>query len=167
MATTNIMTNRINEIVPPASILLINTNADGIKQALPFEGEFALTDAERATQLSMNVNNRVFVTDVMTEMGISGGVLPPFVLVTNVQRDATLFDQLDAIESRLMNILQVVRDLKRMAAHEAYATALAVYKMYEMAAAAGVPGAQESYNRLRERFDAQGQGGGAEEQPEA
>ena len=152
----SITTNRVNLTITSADTTAINTAVGTIKTKLPMGGEFALTEDERNSLLSMNVDNRQFVSDVLVEMGISGNVLPAYITAPTLQNDTTLYDQLDAVESRLSNVLQIVRDLKRMAAHEAFATALAVYKMYELAAAGGVPGAQESFDRLKARFEGQG-----------
>ena len=93
-------------------------------------------------------------------MGISGaGIIPPFLNATIIQTDLTLFGQLDSIESNLTNLLRRVSDLKRICGSESYDNGLEVYRIYEAATMAGIPGAKESYEKLKQRFDGQGNPG--------
>jgi hypothetical protein len=58
----------------------------------------------------------------------------------------------------LEGLLRKVRDSKRVAGHEAYVMALTIYTMFKSLAAVGVPGAQQSADRLGERFKQSGGG---------
>ena len=151
---SNVTENRLNTVIAQADMTTINTNVSGINSKLPLG---SLNEEQRGSMLSINEANKVFAEDVVMEMNISGtGIVPPFLNVTFIQTDLTLFGQLDSIEANLMNTLQRVKDLKRIAGHEAYGMALAVYKIYECANAAGIPGAKQAYDKLKARFDAQG-----------
>jgi hypothetical protein len=65
---------------------------------------------------------------------------------------------------KLEDYLDKERDTQYLAGVEAYAICLIYYRMIEAAAKAGLPGADERYNRLKSRFMGQGPQGG--EQPE-
>ena len=119
-----------------------------------------LTDEECSRFRAIDVNNKIFVEDTIIEMGISGtGIIPPFLNAAIIQTDLTLFGQLDSIESNLTNLLRQVSDLKRICGSESYDNGLAVYRIYEAADLAGIPGAKESYDKLKQRFDGQGNAG--------
>lgn len=151
---SNLTQNRLNVTLTPAAVTAINSGITAIEAQLPAG---SLTDEERNSYRAIDVNNKVFVEDVITEMGISGaGIIPPFLNSTIIQNDLTLFGQLDAIESKIINVLRHVSDLKRICGSEGYDNGLAVYRIYEAAAMAGIPGAKESYDKLKQRFDGQG-----------
>ncbi len=154
---SNLTQNRLNTTLTAAAVTSINTSITAIGAQLPAG---SLTDEERTGFRSIDVNNKIFVEDTITEMGISGaGIIPPFLNAAVIQSDLTLFGQLDSIESNLTNLLRHVTDLKRICGSEGYDNGLAVYRIYEAAAMAGIPGAKESYDKLKQRFDGQGNTG--------
>ena len=62
------------------------------------------------------------------------------------------------MESGVKNLLQNISDLKRIAGDEAYSMSTAIYKIYESANAAGIPGAKQSYDKLKVHYEKQGGG---------
>lgn len=159
----NLTENKLNLLLVAADITTINTSIDSITNILPVLG---LTDEQRSTYSAIDVNNKIFVEDVITEMGISAtGIIPSFLNATFIENDLTLFEQSDAVEARMENLMQQVRDIKRVAGAEAYDMARAVYKIYEVASLAGIPGAKTAYEKLKVRFD--GQGNSAGRKPDA
>ena len=88
------------------------------------------------------------------------GIIPAFIKPVHIKNDFTLFEQLDAIESNMTNVLRRISDLKRIAGSEAYDYSLTVYRIYESANLAGIPGAKESYDKLKVRFESQNAGAG-------
>jgi hypothetical protein len=88
-------------------------------------------------------------------------MLPSAVNVGALGNDLVLFKQLDGIEGQLEGLLRKVRDAKRVVTHEAYAMALTIHTMYRLLAAVGVPGVQQSADRLGERFAQTGGGASA------
>ena len=150
----NLTQNRLNVTLTPATVTAITTAIAGVAAQLPAG---SLTDEERGSFRAIDVNNKIFVEDVITEMGISGaGIIPPFLSAAIIQADLTLFEQVDVIESGIINLLRRLSDLKRISGSEGYDNGLAVYKIYEAAAMAGIPGAKESYEKLKQRFEGQG-----------
>ena len=153
-AMSNITENRLNTVLAAADIAAINTAITAITAKLPAG---SLDDDQRHVLKSIDVNNKVFVEDTLIELGISGaGIIPAFINQAFIQNDLTLFEQLDGVEASLLNLLQKIADLKRICGHESYSAALTVYKIYEAANLAGIPGAKQAYDKLKARFDAQG-----------
>ena len=150
----NINQNRINTILSAAIIAGINSNIVNIGLQIP---NVSLDEDERSSLLSLDVDNKVAAEDAITELGISGsGIMPAFINPNFIQNDLTLFEQMDAIDAALDNLKRKVSDVKRIAGHEAYAATLTVYKIYEAANAAGIPGAKQAYDKLSARFKGQG-----------
>lgn len=151
---SNILENKLNQTFTAIIMTMIKDNIVEILDAMP---DGTLTPEERSSLLGMDVDNKVFAEDCANEIGISGaGIIPPFISAVNLKNDIDFFEQLDVIEAQLSNAVQIVSDLKRICAHEAMTTANAIYKMYEMANLAGIPGAKQGYDKLKERYKANG-----------
>lgn len=154
----NLTENKLNTIISVADLATIATSINTISSKLPVG---SLTDDQRQSLKGIDVENKIFVEDVITELGISAtGIIPAYINPSFIQNDLALFDQLDGVEANLKNVLQKISDLKRIAADEAYGMALATYRMYDGANQAGISGAKQSYDKLKTRFDAQITGAG-------
>lgn len=150
----NITENRLNSIISAADLTTITTAISSIDSQLPVG---SLTDDQRGTKKAINVNNKIFVEDVITEANVNGeGIIPSYVITEDIQTDITLFDQLDTIESGLAKLQQRVSDLKRICGDKAYTGALVIYKLFESANLAGINSAKQSYDKLKDRFVNQG-----------
>jgi hypothetical protein len=155
---SNITENKLNAAIAAADITIINTSITTISSKLPAA---SLTEGQRSGLKSIDVNNKIFVEDVLTEMSISGaGIIPAFINQAFIANDLALFQQLDALESGVANLSRKIADLKRIAGDEAYTGALAVYRIYDGANQAGVPGAKQAYDKLKMRFNSQNTGVG-------
>jgi hypothetical protein len=153
----NISENKLNTTISAADLTIINTSITTIASKLPAG---TLTDEQRANLKAINVDNKIFVEDVINQIGLNGaGILPAFINQAFIQNDYTLYEQLDVIDSALSNLSRRVSDLKRICGDESYTGSLAVYRIFDGANAAGVPNAKEAYEKLKVRFDAQNGGG--------
>ena len=153
----NITENKLNLVITTADLAAISTNMAAIGLKLPAG---SLTDDQRMNLKSINVDNKIFVEDAITEMTVNGsGIMPAFLNAANLQNDITLYDQLDTIESGINTLLQRIADLKRIAGDEAYTGGLTVYRIFESANSAGLNQAKQPYEKLRARFNAQGSAG--------
>jgi len=72
-----------------------------------------------------------------------------------LQNDLTVFEQLDQMESAASNLLQRIKDAKRIAGHEAYGVANAIYKAFRSANEDGIANSKAPFDRLKVRYDAQ------------
>lgn len=146
----NLTENRLDTTLTESTLTTIVENVNEINALLPVG---SLTDEQRDSYAAIDVDNKIFVEDTLTEMTISGeGIIPTFLKRENIEKDFTLFEQLDAVESKLRNTLRKVTDLKRICGSEAYDVSLSVYRIYESASRAGIPNAKESYDKLKIRF---------------
>ena len=85
----NLTQNRLNVILTPAAVTTTNTAIAAIAAQMPAG---SLTDEERNSFRAIDVNNKIFVEDTITEMGISGaGIIPPFLNSGNIQNDLTVW----------------------------------------------------------------------------
>jgi ABC-type Zn uptake system ZnuABC Zn-binding protein ZnuA len=151
---SNLSENRINVVIAAADITTINTSINAILSKIP--ENTTLTDSQRLNYTAINVSNKVFAEDVLTESKQTGnGILSPFINLEFLENDLTVFSQLDAIESALSNALQRVKDAKRIAGHEAYGMASKAYNSYKDAADAGVANAKSGYDKLKVRYESQ------------
>ena len=152
---SNLSENRINVVLLAADVTAINTAVSTILSKVP--ANTTLTDEQRVSYNAINVANKVFADDCLAEAQANGtGILPAFVNLTNLQNDLDVFEQLDQIESMLNNTLQRVADAKRIAGHEAYGQANVVYSAFKTANESGIENAKSSFDKLKARFEAQG-----------
>ncbi|MEP7169857.1 MAG: hypothetical protein ABI855_10855 [Bacteroidota bacterium] len=156
MANPNV--NRIDTTISAPDMTHIT---DGIAEANLGLEPYAkvLTEDEREDMFSLAVENEDFADAALEEGQLLNAELPPVVqtMVSRLGKDLGIFHQLDTVENTLMlPILLKVKDTKRLAAHEGYTGALAIYKMIEAGAAMGLPGFQAAYDRLKARFAGQG-----------
>lgn len=155
---SNLSENRINVVIASADITTINTSINAILSAIP--ENTTLTESQRGGYNAIDVTNKVFAEDVLTEAKITGaGILTPYINLDHLENDLTIFNQLDTIESGLSNLLQRVKDAKRIAGHEAFGMANSAYGNYRDAAEAGIANAKSGYDKLKVRYEAQGNGG--------
>jgi hypothetical protein len=152
---SNLSENRLNVVLPAADITAINTSIATILSKVP--ANTTLTDEQRLGYNAINVANKVFAEDCLIEALANGtGILPGFINIPNLQNDLTIFNQLDTIASALNNALQRIEDAKRIAGHEAFGQATNIYNSFKQAHESGIPNATTTYNKLKVRFEAQG-----------
>ncbi len=153
---SNVNQNLVNLVIAPAAITEIMGAITTIEAALP---DATLTEEQRRTYNAISVDNKIFAEEVLDEMTNNTNVIiPAFYNKDFLESDLELFEQVESIKSRMLNVVQRLDDLQRVAGHESYGMGTAVYGMFEMMARSGMPGAQASYDRLKARFA--GQGGG-------
>lgn len=153
---SNITNNRVSAQLDPQALDAVRANINAIRQQMPFL--VGLTVEERVTMPKINEANKIFVEDCVNVMQNNGEFLPAYLDVAEVQRDLTLFSQLDAISVQLEKLLEQINDTKMLAGSEAFGTSLAAYRLFAAAAKAGLPGADSAYDRLKARFAQQGGG---------
>jgi ABC-type Zn uptake system ZnuABC Zn-binding protein ZnuA len=155
---SNLSENRLNVVLAAADVTAINNSIATILSKVP--ANTTLTDEQRTGYNAIDVANKVFSDDCLSEALANGtGILPGFISLPNLQNDLTVFNQLDAAASALTNALQRIEDAKRIAGHEAYGQATTIYNSFKQAHENGVPNATAAFNKLKVRFEAQGNAG--------
>ena len=154
MSNTN--QNLLNQVIAALTVTEISESLATVESALP---DATLTDEQRRSLNAISVDNKVFAEEMLDEMNTNpNAAVNATYNLEFLDNDLELFRQVETIISRLMDILQRLDDLKRLAGHEAYGMATAAYGMLEVMARTGVPGAQASYDRLKPRFAKSGGG---------
>ncbi len=149
----NLNPNRLNLTYLPADLSLMKANANATISKIPADA--TLTDEERKkSAMDIDVENKIFVEDVLNELSSNGtAIMPAWFNMGNIQTDFTFFEQSDSVLTMYKNVVMRLNDSMRIAGREAYAAALVAYEQYKSAAEAGIPGAQESYDKLKARFE--------------
>ena len=152
---SNLTENKINVVLAAADLTAINNAVATILTAIP--ANTTLTDEQRASYNAINVANKVFASDCLVEAQQNGtGILPGFINLTNMQNDLTVFEQLDQVESAVNNLLQRIADAKRIAGHEAYGQANVICNAFKTASDSGIANAKSAVEKLKVRYEAQG-----------
>lgn len=150
----NLTENRLDTIMAPEDLAAITEAVSVITSKLP---AVSLTDVQRRRMKRINVANKVFVEDAITQATLNGeGILPPYISPAAMRRDLTLYEQADQIRATLTGLMQHIDDIKQVTGDELYSTALATYHFFESAHKAGVSNAITGYQALHRRFRGQG-----------
>jgi hypothetical protein len=146
----NITFNRIDTLISDTDITAIKADIQHISSLIP---RYGLTPDERKSFRGMNVDNKAFTEDCIMQLRANGAeTMPPYIKTDDLIADFALFEQLDLLKSMLNQVASQVETAQRIAGKEAYDTALKVYKLYEAAAEAGVPGSKTAFEQLNQRF---------------
>ena len=137
-----------------AQITAVKTAIQTIQTNMPFL--LGLTMEERSSLPKINVANKAFTEDAINAMVNNPTLLPAYFNVAEMQKDMTLFAQLDELNILINQLAERVSDTQMLAGSEAYVSALAAYRNFEAAANAGVSGADTIYDLLKSRFANQG-----------
>ena len=147
----NVNNNRLDKIIDEATLVRIN---DGVASLLGLLPEASLTDEERGSMVSMDVDNKVFADNVLIEaQGPAKNILPAFIDLKTFENDLTLAEQAEAIASKFAELSRRVSDIHRIASSETMATASLIYNLIQAANKAGVSGAKEPYDKLKKRYE--------------
>lgn len=152
MAT--LQNNRISATLSAQDIHDILGAIQVIESKLPFI--VGLTAEERKSLPKINRLNKLFVDDALQACNNNSQLLPNYVSVAEIQKDYDLYRSLEQILQPLAQLYEKVRDTQILAGSEAYSSSLTVYKLFQMAAAVGMPGMDTIVSQLAERFSGQG-----------
>ncbi|CAM3948441.1 hypothetical protein FLAN108750_00720 [Flavobacterium antarcticum] len=148
---SNLNENRIDTVLTDAVLTTITNAIKAIADNIP---NVTLADVQRNELLSMDVDNLVFANDTFAELeNLGPEIMPGYINADRFRKDLEIRAQMDRIESKLLSVVQMVSDCKRVAAHEALSTALSVYHIIKAADKAGIVGARQSNVKLKKRFD--------------
>jgi|GEM_PF-2203397 hypothetical protein len=155
---SNINENRLNFVFTAADITLMNTSANAILAKMPANS--SLSEDQRDSYNAISVENKVFCEECLSEAQSTGtGIVSSYINLPNLANDLTLNSQMASLEGTLSNLLQRIRDIRRVTGHEGYKASNAIYGDYGRAAEAGIDNAKSGYDRLKVRYEAQGNGG--------
>ncbi len=151
---SNLTENRLNTTISATDLTAINTALATLLAKLP---AVSLTDDQRKSMKSIDVDNKVFAEDAIYQINSNGaGVIPAYVSASSMQTDLALYEQADQIKATLNAVMQRVDDIRQVTGDELYTAALTSYRLFESASAAGIPNAKTGYEALKVRFAGQG-----------
>lgn len=116
----------------------------------------ALTPGERKSLPKMSDGTLPFVQKALDYAKASSQFVPTYIDVPELQVDVAATESLLAMERPLEQLTQQLSDTVMLSGSEAYVAALAYYNSVKQAAKMKVPGAEQIYNDLRQRFEGQG-----------
>lgn len=150
----NLTNNRLSITLTPEELKKALNALQEVNAVLPFLT--GLTVEERMKLPKIDGSNRLFVQDALKVMKQNGAIMPNFVNVEELEKDFTLYEQLDSVLSAVNQLQEKLRDTQMLAGSEAYSSALMAYRMFQMAADAGLPGMDTVVDDLKQRFAGQG-----------
>lgn len=155
---SNFNENRLNLVFPAADITFINTSLNGILAKMPANS--SLSADQRDSYNAISVENKVFCEECLSEALSTGtGIVSSYVNLANFGNDLTLNNQMASLEGTVSNLLQRIQDIRRVTGHEGFKVGNVIYGDYARAAEMGIDNAKAGYDRLKVRYDAQGNGG--------
>ena len=160
----NLGNNRVSASMTPEDFNAVKQAIFEIRNRMPFL--VGLTTDERKKMLKINRSNKLFVSDAIEVARENPEVLPYYLTTDELEKDFTLFQQLNELLLPLEQLFERVRDTQILAGSEAYQTSLVLYKLTRVAADAGMPGMDTAYAKLRVRFEGQGSPGNGEKNAE-
>jgi len=146
--------NQISALLTPAETEAIRTAMDIIRQKLPFL--INLTDEERQTYAKMGDKTVAFVSKALEYARENPHLVPPYLNVSEFEKDMQLIVQLRGILRPLLSLVEGLDDTLMLAGSESYAAALTFYNSVKMASKMNVPGTTAIYNDLKVRFPGRG-----------
>ena len=152
---SNLSENRLDLVLTPADYLTMSDAIRTFVDLLP--GHTSLTDEQRLSYSAINVVNKVFCEDVLSESQVIGtDILPAYINLSALENDLVIFKQLDDLSNALDNAQQRLSDAKRIAGHEAFSQSTVIYNAIKMASDVGIPNAKAAYTKLKVRFEVSG-----------
>ena len=150
----NITNNRISAVLEPDNLKKVLLLLEDAANIMPFL--IGINSEERMRLPKIDGSNRLFVQDAIKVMKQNSSLMPTFVNIEELEKDFTLYEQLDTVLSFVNQLQEKLRDTQILAGSEAYSTALVAYRMFQMAADAGLAGMDSIVDELKQRFAGQG-----------
>jgi hypothetical protein len=155
---SNINENRINFTFTAADITAMNTAVNTILTKMPANS--SLSEDQRLSYNAIDVDNKVYCDECLSEALATGtGIISTYISLPNLTNDLTVFEQMKNLQGAVNNLSQRISDVIRIAGHESFKVSNQIYKNYKDAAENGVDNATAGYERLKQRYDAQGNAG--------
>ena len=144
------MENRISAEVSPETVVDVNKAIDGVKTALPFLKDVSKTQLEGL--LVVNDRRKPFVEKALFYAGENPKIDPGSGLLEEAVKDFDLFNILNGFEKKLISLLEMVTDTKRLAGADAYEVSRFIYRKAKMELDMGEPGLQDVVDELGKLF---------------
>ena len=121
-----------------------------LKQKLPFV--IGLTNQQRHDMLKLGDKTVGFEEKCATYMGNRPDLIPPYIDMVELGKDRAARAQVGTIMRALAEVTQSLDDTDMQLSHEILLPDMSFYNNVQLSAHNNVPGAQEIYDDLSERF---------------
>lgn len=149
------MDNRISYRIPEEDLREINESMNRINFLLA-KFVLAMTPKQRQAKDKLGDASSLFVGKVIEYANSNPELVPPYLLLKEMEKDFDLVNQIKPILRGINQIQSVLADTKAHAGFETYKSGLAIYKTIGQAAKLNVPGAQTIKESLEFRFKGMG-----------
>jgi hypothetical protein len=152
------MENRVSIEIPEADLAAAKAARQQVQSILaPYV--IALTPEQRKSIPKMSDGTEPFVEKVMAYAESNAQFLPPFVNLSEMQRDWLAVSGLIPLLRMVDQLQDTLGDTSMMAGSEVYVGALSYYNSVKQAAKVNAPDAKAIYEDLRKRFERRNRNG--------
>ncbi len=154
------MENKISIEIPESDLQAVKAALVQVQSILaPYV--VALTPDQRRTIPKMSDGTEPFVAKVVEYAVEDPHFLPPFVHMTEFEKDWKAISSLLPLLRMVTQIQDTLSDTAMLAGSEAYVSALSYYNSVKQAAKVNVPDAKAIYEDLRKRFEKKSRSSGS------
>lgn len=149
MARSKVVPNRISTVMSEEDVTTVLAGLLAAKARMPFL--VGLTDEERRELPRVGDRDRAFIDKAYEVAGKVAAYLPASFNLEEMRRDVALMDALSPIILEVSQLAQKLADTYTLAASEAYAAALLIYRYAKDAK--GIEGLDKALDDLGQRFE--------------
>jgi len=148
------MSNYISAEITAAKITETLGLLTTVKSNMPFL--MKLENASKKGMISLDDSRSPFVVKCLQYAQKEAKIVPPYVDLVELNKDLTLFTNLQNISREVNRLADMLNDTRIAAGTDAYVAALSIYNSAKQAAKMNVPGTQAIVDDLKKAFEGQG-----------
>lgn len=148
------MSNYVSADITPAKVTESLNSIASVRNNLPFL--LKLDTSVKRMLPALEDGRAPFVTKCLQYAQKEPKILPPFVDIAELNRDITLFNNLQNLAREINRLADMINDTRIAAGSDAYVAALSIYNSAKQAAKMNVPGTQAIVDDLKKMFENQG-----------
>ncbi len=148
------MSNYISAEITAAKVTETLGLFTSAKANMPFL--IKLENSAKRGMISLDDSRSPFVAKCLQYAQKEPKILPPFVDLVELNKDLTLFSNLQNLAREVNRLADMLNDTRIAAGTDAYVAALSIYNSAKQAAKMNVPGTQAIVDDLKKAFEKQG-----------
>ena len=131
----DLTSNRISHVMSAEEFAAVKTELQKMSKQLDFLVKLSPNETEAFYGVSDG--DKTFIRNCVMEMNSAGDLIPPYVKAEEIVKDLACGDQLLELENVLSDLLENVKQNRRLANYEAYNGAAVFYHLMGTAARSG------------------------------
>jgi hypothetical protein len=148
------MSNYISAEITAAKVTETLGYLTSVKNNMPFL--IKLDPSVKKTMAPLDDQRAPFVNKCLQYAQREAKIVAPYVDLIELNKDITLFTNLQAISREINRLADMINDTRIAAGCDAYVTALSIYNSAKQAAKMNVPGTKAIVDDLKTAFEGQG-----------